>query len=403
MFKWSRTGLIVSALLFVPTKSIFFELIGSLGILSMTLSHLRLRNQYFAFVITMALLIVFGACVRFFSSADPNGRDVLELGRLIPVLLIFACLGFWKMLTFQSLAKASFLYLLVDLVVSLAQSRGHSLFGLMSVVKRFYSSPHHVEGALEISKRALGLSAGPGQHGAMMVLIYAVMLGGLLATQGSRLFYCAGVAICLFVVLLTQSQTALVVVTLTSVMAVGIAFRHGSRNLRIMIGIGLSVLLALVGNLIVYISSNYSYLATLLTQGIYRSAYQKRIEKWKEILDIAWQHPSGFIFGWGKEVFGALSSAFDNEWLYVSLVYGPIVFSALIVVTSLFLWRATRDVFLRSRALTPFETSLYLVVPSGLLFAWPGAFFTQITIACMVSILVASRHWEKINGQSRQT
>jgi hypothetical protein len=113
------------------------------------------------------------------------------------------------------------------------------------------------------------------------------------------------------------------------------------------------------------------------------------------ILEIAWDYPLGFIVGWGKEIFGPLSSAFDNEWLYVGLVYGPIVFLGLLCIAVLFLIQASRRMIFGQGPLRGFETALFLIVPSGLLFAWPGAFFTQISIACLISILVSCHHWER--------
>ncbi|MEX6178930.1 hypothetical protein AB6G03_18610 [Providencia hangzhouensis] len=53
------------------------------------------------------------------------------------------------------------------------------------------------------------------------------------------------------------------------------------------------------------------------------------------MIDTAFKTPSFFIIGWGKDYFGAEITATDNEHLYIALVYGPIIWLALIIVAFL--------------------------------------------------------------------
>ncbi|MEX6120665.1 hypothetical protein [Providencia hangzhouensis] len=91
------------------------------------------------------------------------------------------------------------------------------------------------------------------------------------------------------------------------------------------------------------------------------------------MIDTAFKTPSFFIIGWGKDYFGAEITATDNEHLYIALVYGPIIWLALIIVAFLAGFKYTILLLKTSNKNYLFKSSIIL---SWVIIAIPAAFIT---------------------------
>lgn len=381
------------ALLLVPQKSIFITVVGSsLVIWLFSLKAKKKLNNYFNFLFLLVAVIILGIFFRFVFYLDPDGRDLFELGRFVPLLLLLSVRDLWKSFRAVDIANALLVFLAIDGAVSLGQLAGISL----PPIEKLYNSPLHVENALLISNRLLGLSPGPGQHGALLFLVYCFFLASFFLTSGikKRLFF--GLFISLIMVLGTQSQTALIVTFCTSIIALCIfAIKLRGFERRIAVGT-LIALVVMAGQLIYWLNERFPYLASLLEEGLKRSSFLKREEKWALLLDSAFSEPLWFTFGWGKEFFGATSGAMDSEWLYVFLVYGALVFFAMASIWLIFLLKTGIRFLVVKNGIQPMKCALWLIAMGGGVFAYPSAFFTQINIACMVTLFVVWSYWENI-------
>src|SRR5690606_15570057 len=77
----------------------------------------------------------------------------------------------------KTLTNVFFVYAVICFIVSIAQFLG---YGYVDPVTSLYGSSLHTDVSLGMSSRALGLSSGPGQNGAMMVVLFTFSLGQML-------------------------------------------------------------------------------------------------------------------------------------------------------------------------------------------------------------------------------
>jgi hypothetical protein len=337
--------------------------------------------------------LLFGALVRSIAFSGGNARDYLEVARFFPVILVFATPFRWRHLRIGAVVDAALAYLAIDAVISVLQITGLNPGGLVTRVGRIYSSSTHLESALGISGRALGLSSGPGQHGAILFVITVVSLYGLLTLPARRIRCLLGFLVGLVTILLAQSQTAFVVTAAVVFGLLCVFLVRGDRHGRRTAGLILAGILGSSAYLITVIAVRFHYLFTLFVYGLGRSSYQHRQEKWADILGRAFEQPWWLPLGWGKDYFGRVSGAMDSDLLYIFSVYGAIVFAVFLILLLGFLWNTLRKVILRGN-LADYRVLLFALLLGGLVFSWPSAFFTSPNILVLLALVYASWWWE---------
>jgi hypothetical protein len=359
----------------------------------------RFVNRLSIPFIVLTVFVLFGALLRSIVFGGGNPRDYLEAARFLPLILVFASPFRWQRLRIEALVDAALAYLAIDVVLSLLQIGGLDPAGIVSRLERIYSSPTHLETALGISGRALGLSPGPGQHGAVLFVITTVMLYGLLILPNRKIRCLLGFLVGIVAVLLAQSQTAFVVTIAVSLGLLGLFVVRGDRRSRRVAGLLLAAFAVSSTYVVAVIATRFRYLFLLFVYGLGRSSYHRRQDRWADILGRAFEHPAWLPLGWGKDYFGSVSGAMDSDLLYIFSVYGAVVFAIFLVVIVRFLWNTLRNVILRG-SLSDHRVLLFCLLLGGLVFSWPNAFFTAPNILLLLAIVHGTWWWVQWPGST---
>jgi hypothetical protein len=385
----------VLLVLIVPFKSIYIYYIAVCAVLvGFTLGTPRVQHRIAMVFAALVLFVVAGALLRTIALPDRNPRDYVEAARFVPLILIYTSMYRWRGLRLESLVDAAVIYLMINGFVSVLQFLQVDLFGVSRVVSQVYAADHHTGRALLISRRALGLSPGPGQHGAILFVLGTLVLYGALTLHGRRSFVCLiALIVALGSVLLSQSQTAFLV---TLAVMLGMLCYHlllGEPRSRVLSGIVLGAGLISAGTIFATIAAQFRYLYTLFVYGLGRSSYVIREEKWETLLSSTFEAPGWAPIGWGKDFFGPLSGAMDSDLVYIYCVYGVIVFAAFLGFVIWFLG-GTFGRMVSRRTQSGHSVLLFFLVLGGLVFSWPNAFFTSPNILIILALIHASSWWE---------
>lgn len=318
-----------------------------------------------------------------------NPRDYIEIFRFIPLLLL---LLIQKAIKFEraDLEKIFFWYVLIDFVISIAQ---FLRFDFINIITSLYAAGHHAEKSLLISSRALGLSSGPGQHGSLIAFLFVFFLSGIFFRK-SR-YNVIGVIISSICILLSQSQTAFIAMVGSSVAILLYYIFSGKLSQKLKALRLLLVMTVASASLIGYFFQELRYLASLVEQGTDRNSFQVRLEKAQYVYDGINKAPELLITGYGKDYWGSFSAAMDNEYLYFLAVYGIVilVISIAIVLVCLF-----RGFLLRS---AKEDKSIYFIILTGLVIAYPTAFFTDPRIILLLLFVVLSKQFISKPGDEK--
>lgn len=370
--------LVIIFLMFMPGISpAFMSLVPITAFFLLTIMRGTIRFQIMILLIGLLNLSLIVIILRDLTGvAFVSVRDLTEVIRLLALLTTVALVvGATEAQFARRLLMA---VLLVDLVLSLSQLQilPGAIAGAFS---RFYQSAFHIENALGISNRALGLFTDPTTHGLAMGLMALVFLDETVTGKGWRGL--VGLLIALFLMVLAQSQTAFIATvagmatffffnlvtwpTVRSVMLFGALF-----------GGSLALLLRF--------AENISYLLLLFQVGLERNSYQRRVQKSEEALEFMHDNPAGVLLGWGKDYLGSTSAALDNEYLFIYLIYGLpglVLFLTFLVTVSIYAIRTKAHVLLAATVL-------------GAIAAYPASFFTSLktfTLYCLVvSVTIAA-------------
>lgn len=309
--------------------------------------------------------------------ADFITRDYIEVIRYIPLLLLLISGIHFG---FDQLKRIFFIYVSIDLLVSMAQFLSLGFGNLFTAV---YGSPFHVDASLGISLRALGLSSGPGQHGAIMAFFYVFFLYDFHFGRSKRLITILGLIFSLLAILLSQSQTSFIGIIATTLFMIGYTLINGQRTEKKNSIVALTLLL-IGGMAFLYVFlDELRYLYTLVELGLERNSFQRRLAKSDVVWEMALTFPSLLLIGYGKDFFGTLSTAMDNEYLYVFFIYGFIVGIVFLLIALFFLVK----VFFLNRELPRHFLLVGFIIVLGLILAYPASFFTEPRIIILLASL----------------
>jgi hypothetical protein len=358
-------------LMFMPGLSTnFMSLVPIIAFLLLTMMRGIIRGSMVMLPVGLVALSLLITMLRDLTGvASVSTRDLTEVIRLLALLSTVALvLGATEAQFARRLLMA---VVLTDLVLSLSQLK--ILPGaIASAFSRFYQSDFHVENALGISKRALGLFTDPTTHGLAMGLVALVFLGDTVTRKGRR--GPVGLLAALLIVVLAQSQTAFIatVVGMATFFFVNLVTRPTLR--------GVTLLVALFGGaaaLLLRFAEELKYLSLLFQVGLKRNSFHLRVLKRDDSLEIMHDEPIGMLLGWGKDYLGSTSAALDNEYLFVYLVYGLpglVLFLVSLLAILIYAIRTQQHVLLAATML-------------GIFAAYPASFFTNLktfTLYCLV-------------------
>ena len=375
--------LLLFLILFFPLKLFlpYHIIIALVAILAIVIRRKIEVNTSAAAVAAFTVFLLLTSIFRSLYLNINNPRDYIEIFRFIPLLLL---LLIQKAIKFDraNLEKIFFWYVSIDFVISIAQ---FLRFDFINIITSLYAAGHHAEKSLLISSRALGLSSGPGQHGSLITFLFVFFLAGIFFKR-SR-YNVIGVIIASICILLSQSQTAFIAMVGSSISILLYYIFSGKVSQKLKALRLWLVMTIASASLIGYFFQELRYLASLVEQGTDRSSFQIRLEKAQFVYDGINKVPELLITGYGKDYWGSFSAAMDNEYLYVLAVYGIVILCISIAIVFVYLFRG----FLLRSAKE--DKSIYFIILTGLVIAYPTAFFTDPRIILLLLFVVLSKQF----------
>lgn len=365
-------NLLVIFLVFAPGLSpSLSSVLPIVAFFLLAMVHGSIRHFMLNLLLGLLLLSLAVTVLRSLVGVAPvSARDLTEIIRLLALLTTAAVLvGATEAQFARRLLLA---VLLADLLISLSQLQILPV-SIADAFSRVYQSDFHLENALGVSGRALGLFTDPTTHGLAIGLLVVFFLGDTVNGKGALSLIALLTA--MFLVALAQSQTAFIATVLGM-----ITFFLFNIITRPTLG---SILLlgALLGgalSMLMRFADELSYLFLLFKIGLERSSYQRRIQKREGSLEVMHNEPVGVVLGWGKDYLGGASAALDNEYLFVYLIYGLpglLLFLAALAAVTIYGIRTKSHVLLAATLL-------------GAIAAYPASFFTNLktfTLFCLVA------------------
>ena len=136
-----------------------------------------------------------------------------------------------------------------------------------------------------------------------------------------------------------------------------------------------------------YASSNLRYLSSLFALGLSRNSYQARIQKSTDILNSFHDNPLVLLLGHGKDYFGSIAGAMDNEYLFIYACHGLIV---LLIVLGVYVFY-TVNLAIRgysSDANLRWSYSCHLLSIAGIILAYPSSFILYPPAMAVIGIAI---------------
>jgi hypothetical protein len=345
-----------------------------------------------------SVFIFLTSIIRFITSFDLNLRDYLESLRYLPIILIFLSVKKWKYIKLENLIDAAFVYLSIDALVSYLQLNNLNLYGIKNVVKFIYNSDFHYRMSLGISKRTLGLSAGPGDHGAIIFVVLIIMICGFFLLKTRKTISSIGIVLSLLVILSSQSRTVFIAMLLSSLTAISfLLIKQSQAHKFIVRGIWLTLgMLSVVffGKINDFLE-NYRYLSSLFARGLEINSYMAREEKWTLFISATQEKFYWLPIGWGKDFFGQSSGAMDSEYIYIYCVYGVLVFTIFLCLLIKFLFStAFKLVISASLVNHKYDFLLFVIMSGGIIISFSSNFLLDQRISYLLALITAAKLWE---------
>jgi hypothetical protein len=363
--------LIIGAVVLIATKEkLYFD--------SLTLIGIGIVMYYTFFTV-----------LRFFFIVEVNIRDFTEVARLSLPLLLLIFRDKFKYLTIKTLFIVFAVYTSIDCVISVLNLLNWNIGGIVTATKAIYASPVHAK----VVYRITGLSMGPGQHGVIMLVMFCFFYTRVF--QSKKILYPSIFSFLSAIpIVLTRTRTTMIGLAFIMIIVPLFFLFNGEKYARRR---SLPVLSSciLVGG---YFIINFYYLFARAF-GIFNGlgnvhTFQMRLTWYKFLLSKAMLHPLFLIFGYGKEYFG--TSVFDNEYLLMFLVYGPLITAIFIGGILVYIFN-----FLKKQQKPKYEvnTILFFIMAVGLIVAFPSYFFLEMTVLPLLFVLINFAFWEnrKIN------
>lgn len=353
--------------LFFPTKyySIYhFVLLGGASLLIL-INGVKLNISFYArYFLILIVLIVFNVFVSSIYLGSDFFRNATEIFRFLPTLLFLLC---YRAININR-QNIYFLFCSYTSVVTIICCLQYLGFESVLNLSRIYGSELQVENSLIISSRAIGLSTGPGNNGAMFTILYVYFLSNFLFFKERKSINIIFMLLCAVSVVFAQSQTSLVAISLVTLFSLVILFIIDKRKVLnfYVFFVFFNVILGM-GVIFYKFLNKFGYLISLFEEGLTRNSYKVRVEKMDAVLDLSFSNPIMFFFGYGKDLVPN-ATALDNEYAFYLGVYGAFSLMLLFVFYLYFL----TSVFNKNKNFPDFL--LCLTVFAGLIIAWPSSF-----------------------------
>lgn len=385
-------SVLLSIVLFFPTR--FFILyhvcVAAWLMLGVVFSRSPYKTKFLLILLSTMFLILVSSTVGILFWDTGIYRNYSEIFRYLPLFFLVA---FYKLFNIKLDFLMIFLsfYILCAATVSIMQLYNPDVSGFITSI---YGDSHHIKNALKIGGRSIGLSSGPGQNGAISVIVCSITIAYYLSLNRAGVFGVLSLFSSFLVVMASQSQTSLI--SLFFILLYSVAFFILKGNYK-QIKRSLSLLSFGIGSMLLfmfYYSDKLRYLLTLFDRGLERNSYQVRLEKYGEVFRLTLENIFLLIVGHGKDFFGELSRAIDNEYLFYLSVYGLIVAIIFILVYLFVIYRSWVMPF---RSQTTSFVALHFAIVSGMVLAWPSSFILDPRILILLGLLWSVDKNNRIN------
>lgn len=350
----------------------------------------RVDNSVFIRIIFFLILWVaidsILVSIYFLNDAYRNLSEVIRFLPLLILLMSFKSSPIDKQCVINSL----FFYVFVVFVVCSLQ---FNRISLIEPITNIYGDPKQIEGSLNISQRALGLSNGPGSNAAVLVVIYSYFLALFFSVEDkkNKLLSIISLSLSSFSILLSQSQSGFLALCLVTVYAVifNLIFPYDKKSRKRSLFLFVFILVAIIPIVAKY-WDELRYLLSLFDVGLERNSYQRREEKVLSTVELITSSPIlFFVIGYGKDYIPD-STALDNEYLFLLSVYGVVIF---LCIMCFYLMIILRSWLVRVKDSN--YLALHFVIIAGMILSWPSSFLlnpcTFVLLAIFISIYLANR------------
>ena len=383
-------------ILLLPNSSFeFFHIFACILIFFQAYNQKPTDNKYSKFILFFITFIILCSSIRFFSTLTVNIRDFKEAFRYVPIALLYIYINAFKNIKLLHLIDAMFIYLLIDGIVSYAQFNNLGLYVFDSILLKFYNSDIHTEISLGVAHRTLGLSSGPGQHGALISLIYTFMLTSAMLIKEKRPLTILSIIISFNIIISSQSRTSFIAICLVTVAIFCFFFVINNIKSKLALILLASFLLLFYFTIFEEYIEKYRYLVSVYSNKTVERVKDVRLNKSERHISKAlYEKPLWLLIGHGKDFFGNESAAMDNEYIYLLAVYGIGFVGTLIYILLLFFY----DYYIKFKSNKiksfPSVIIIFFIVLVGLIIGFPSAFFTEPKILILFSILIIIKFWE---------
>jgi len=378
------------------------------------------KNLYIYYIIVMCIVVLFtfrtksswnlsaqvlGAFILYITTmaavrsayfTELNYRDYVESFRFVPLLYLLLKRDYFQKITYDSIVKACWVYLLIDGAVSMMQYANSKILGIVDIVRTLYTSEGFFAKAdMFLLHRTPGISFEIAGHGAVLMSLTIVMLSAIMNKTSSKLLSYLGFIVCILLLIMNQSRTAFVAtgVALILYSLYYVAFGNLSQRGKLI------MLCVILFSVSAFIATNYRsvlykvpYLLKLSDANQTAAATAGRFRKWARFSDAAWQNPWLMIPGWGKHFFGRASGGFDNDYLYAFYVYGPSVLICFLLMGASYGLKVLLNC--RKYVLRNFEMAFFFVLLGGAIIASATTYFLLPQIVFLLYFLYCGRYWE---------
>lgn len=261
-------------ILFTPQASfaIFYAVIIPFSLI--LAFPLRKSSPNFSLILMIgALLIVY---IGTKSIAYGNLYDFKELMKVVLFLLVYSS---FRRINLYHLELILFMYITIDCSVSLLQFLHVDIY-FADLISSIYNTEAHAKASLQQSSvRGLGLSPGPGQHGAISLLIFWFYCT-LYFFDGKNTIRFIGVILALSSLLMSQSKTSLIALLASIFIFLIILFVNKNNYFRLLGAISILIAGFLIWPYIEDIKRIFYGIEVMIESGLNTSSLNARFELW---------------------------------------------------------------------------------------------------------------------------
>lgn len=318
-----RISWVFLILLLLPTKNFYFFYCSVL-FLYLISGNIRFSRRLFIISVIILSYLYSFVVVRSLIDIDNFFIDFKELTKIVFVIITIAYYNKNKVGSIE-LINSFKVFASVNLIFTLVMVFNINIFNIEDILFNIYS----LEGMKELIfggiVRATGVSPGPGEQGNISLLCWALFYNYFLSEKINRKSDYLFLVIPLLTLLFSQSRTAIIAALITFLIVSLVYMFKGNRSQKYKV-LKLSSFFTVISLIFIKLLPNmFYYMNLFLIHGTQLASMGGRKEIWSEYFKV-WDDQAILIpFGYGRGLLGRDNQVFDNEYVYVTLVFGLVI------------------------------------------------------------------------------